>query len=273
MVMQFHREILELDCSTEQSRICKFIQNQIKHIKREGIVVGLSGGVDSALSAALCVKAVGVDNVLGLILPERESDPGSRTKAHKQAEILGIKTKTVDITGVLESFGAYRKRDDYIKQIFPEYTQNYRFKITLPRDLLVKDAYNFYSLTIQDEQGHEKTMRLNNKAVQGITAATDTKQRTRMMYLYYYAELMNYLVCGTTNKSEILQGYFVKYGDGGVDLEPIAHLYKTQVYQLSQHMGIIKEILESTPSPDTFSAPVSDEEFFFRMPYESLDHS
>jgi NAD+ synthase len=269
--MRFHKNILKIESVHEVSRICTFIQNQMKLMKREGVVIGLSGGIDSALSAALSVKAVGTDKVLGVILPEKESDPDSRKKAIKQAEELGIETKTVDITSVLESFGSYEKRDDIIKQIFPEYTRDYRSKITLPSDILSKDAYNFFTLTIQDELGQKKSARLNNTAIHGITAATDTKQRTRMTYLYFFAESMNYMVCGTTNKSEVIQGYFVKYGDGGVDIEPLAHLYKTQVYQLSHHIGVIKEILESTPSPDTFSAQVSDEEFYFRIPYESLD--
>lgn len=269
--MNFHKDILKVDCKSEVERICSFIQQQILAMKREGAVVGLSGGIDSAVSAALCVKAIGKDKVLGLILPERDSNPISAEYANKQAKELGIRTETIDITPTLKGFGTYEKRDKIIRTIFPEYTSRYKLKITLPADLLSRDAFNFFTLKIDDGNGNIKSARLNKEMLNGIVAATDTKQRTRMMHLYYYAENKNYLVCGTTNKTETIQGFFVKYGDGGVDIEPIAHLYKTQVYQLSEYLGIIKEIIERTPSPDTFSFQVSDEEFYFRIPYEKLD--
>jgi NAD+ synthase len=240
-------------------------------MKRDGIIIGLSGGVDSALAAGLCVKALGKDKVFSLILPEKESSPDSAIFAKKQAKELGIDFELIDITSTLEGFGTYNKRDEVIKGIFPEYNSNYKLKITLPADLLSKDAFNFFTLTIDDGSGNIKTGRLGKDTLNGIVAATDTKQRTRMMHLYYYAEKKNYLVCGTTNRSEVIQGFFVKYGDGGVDIEPLAHLYKNQVYQLSKHLGVIPEIIERAPSPDTFSYAVTDEEFYFRIPYEKLD--
>jgi NAD+ synthase len=265
--MDFHKDILKLDSKSEVERICSFIVQQVRAVKRDGIVVGLSGGIDSALCAALCVKALGKDRVFGLILPERESNPVSAEYATKHAEELGINTETVDITPVLEAFGTYRKRDDVIRGVFPEYDSESRSKITLPADLLSKDSLNFFTLKIDDGKGNIKTARLNKKMLNGIVAATDTKQRTRMMHLYYYAEKMNYIVCGTTNRTEVIEGFFVKYGDGGVDIEPLSHIYKTQVYQLSEYLGVIREIIERAPSPDTWSFQVSDEEFYFRMPY------
>ncbi|OFY50685.1 MAG: NAD(+) synthase, partial [Bacteroidetes bacterium RBG_13_46_8] len=141
----------------------------------------------------------------------------------------------------------------------------------MPADLLSKDAFNLFTLKINDKNGNIKTARLNKEELNGIVSATCTKHRTRMVQLYYYAENKNYLVCGTTNKTEAIQGFFVKYGDGGVDIEPLAHLYKTQVYQLAEHLGVIKEIMERAPSPDTFSFPVTDEEYYFRIPYDKLD--
>ena len=269
--MDFHKNILQIACKSEVKRICSFIQNQIREMKRDGIVIGLSGGIDSAVSAAICVKAIGKDKVFGLILPEKESNPVSAEYAKKHAKELDIETKTIDITPTLEAFKTYEKRDKVIKKVFPEYNNEYKSKITLPADLLDRDAFNFFTLKIDDGKGNIKSARLDKKMLNGIVAATDSKQRTRMMHLYYYAEMKNYIVCGTTNKTETLEGFFVKYGDGGVDIEPIGHLYKTQIYQLAEYLGVISEIIERAPSPDTFSFQVSDEEFYFRIPYATLD--
>ncbi|TFG50400.1 MAG: NAD(+) synthase [Candidatus Brocadiia bacterium] len=269
--MEFHKDVLKLDSKSEVERICEFIRQELRDMKRGGVVIGLSGGIDSALCAALCVDALGKDKVFGLILPEKESNPVSAEYAAKHAEKLGIETETVDIAPTLEAFGAYRKRDDMIRGVFPEYDSESKSKITLPADLLSKDSLNVFTLKIDDGKGNVKSARLNKKSLNGIVAATNSKQRTRMMYLYYYAEMKNYIVCGTTNKTEVIEGFFVKYGDGGVDIEPLSHLYKTHVYQLSEHLGVIREIIERPPSSDTWSFQVSDEEFYFRIPYEILD--
>jgi len=269
--MDFHKDILKIDCAREAGRISDFIRLEVAAMKREGAVVGLSGGIDSALASELCVRALGKDKVFGLILPERESNPVSREYALKHAAELGIPAEVVDITAALEGFGTYEKRDRVVRRVFPDHRPGHRIKLTLPSDLLARDAFNVFALTVDDGRGGVRSARLNKELLNGIVAATDTKQRTRMMHLYYYAEKMNRLVCGTTNKTEAIQGFFVKYGDGGVDIEPIAHLFKTQVFQLSEHLGVIREIRDRTPSPDTFSIPVSDEEFYFRIPYDKLD--
>ncbi len=269
--INFHKDVLNIDCSKEAERIGKFIREQAVRLKRYGAVIGLSGGVDSALSAALCVRALGKDKVWGLMLPDKESSPDSEEFGTRHARKLGIRCEKVDITPVLQAFGSYEKRDAVAHSIFPEFTSEYKLKITLPSDLLNKDSLNFFTLTVIDPQGNAKSARLNNEQAKGIIAATCTKHRTRMMTQYYYAEKMNYFVCGTTNKTEALQGLFVKYGDGGVDIEPIAHLFKAQVFQLAEYMGVIPEILRRKPCPDTYSAPVTDEEWYFRMPYGLLD--
>jgi NAD+ synthase len=269
--MKFSKDILRINCEIEADRISDFIKDQVKAMHREGVVLGISGGVDSALSAALSAKAIGKDKVLGLILPERESSSQSAEFALKYTKLLGIRTQLVDITPILEAFGTYEKRDTVARSIFPEFGQGDKLKITLPSNILNKDSLNFFTLTTINSNGFTKKTRLNNEQARGIIAATCTKHRIRMMIQYYFAEKANYLVCGTTNKSEVVQGLFVKYGDGGVDIEPIAHLYKNQVFQLADYLGVIKEILERDPCPDTYSAPVTDEEWYFRMPLKQLD--
>lgn len=269
--MGFNKDVLKIDAQAETARICDFIRQQVSVMKRDGVVVGMSGGIDSAVAVALCTKALGTESVLGLIMPERESNPISAEYALRHAAQLGIKTLTVDITTTLEALGTYQRRDEYVRRIFPEYTPSHKSKIALPADLLARDTYNLFTLIIDTGTGNAKSARLDRTSLHGIIAATDTKQRTRMVHLYIFAELNNYLVCGTTNRSEDLQGFFVKYGDGGVDIEPVAHLYKMQVYQLAEHLVVTREIIERVPSPDTFSFVQSDEEFYFRMPYDKLD--
>jgi NAD+ synthase len=267
----FHKDVLKTDYEHEAERIAAFIRQETLAQRREGAVIGLSGGVDSALAGELCVRALGREKVFGLILPEKDSHPTSKEYALKQARKMGIEAETVDITPALEGLGTYEKRDEKIREVFPEYSAQFKLKITLPSDLLAKDAFNFFTLTLDDGKGNTRTARLKKEALAGIVAATNTKQRTRMVHLYYHAEKMNYLVCGTTNRSEAVQGFFVKYGDGGVDIEPIVHLYKTQVYGLAEHLGVIPETLKRPASPDTYTFYVSDEEFFFRIPFRELD--
>ncbi len=270
--MKYHKDVLKIDCKEQVEKMCDFIHRQTLSMRRDGIIIGLSGGVDSAVSAELCLRAVGKEKVFGLILPEKESSPVSEEYARKQAEKMSLAFEIVDITPTLEGFGTFEKRDEVIRTVFPEYNKDtHRIRITLPPDLLLKDAFNFFTLQMEDKNGNIQSARLKKDQLNGIVAATDTKQRTRMMHLYYYAEKMNYLVCGTTNRNETIQGFFVKFGDGGVDIEPIASLYKNQVYALAEHMGVIPEIIQRAPSPDTYSFEVSDEEFYFRMPYDKLD--
>lgn len=270
--MIFSRDILKLNCQETANEIQNFIKNEVfNKFKKKGAVIGLSGGVDSALSAALCVNALGAENVIGLILPEEETNPCSIDYAKLHAKQLDIKTFHIDITSILSSFNVYSKKNEIIMKIFPDFKEDMRYRLTLPQNLLDKDRFNIYSLEIEIKPGEIISKHMNIKDYRELVALTNIKQRTRMVLLYYFAEKNNYIVLGTTNKTEYLQGFFVKYGDGGVDIEPLADLYKTQVFELAEYLNVPEVIVQRKPSPDTYSLEVSDTEFYYCIPFDKLD--
>ena len=270
--MELTKDLLKIDAAKVADELAGFIRDQMKNFfKRKGAVIGLSGGIDSAVAGALCVKALGKERVHGLILPERDSNPVSREYGIAAAKSLGITWEEIDLTPMLGAFGVYSRRDAIVRKYFPDLKGDYQFRLTLPQDLLDRDRINVYHLEVKAEDGSVKAVRLSPDGYLGIIAANDIKQRTRMIQLYYAAEKRYYIVCGTTNLPEALQGFFVKYGDGGVDIEPLAPLYKDQVFQLGRHLAVPKEILDRTPSPDTYSYVVSDQEFYFCIPYDLID--
>jgi NAD+ synthase len=271
-VVQFHRDVLTLDPAAETERILTHLRSSVLELLgRKGAVVGLSGGVDSSVVLALCARAFGPDRVVGLLLQEKESSPQNAALARKVARQCSVPLIAEEITAALEGFGCYRRRDEAIRRVFPEYDSTYRAKITLPGGLLDRDSLNLFSLTIVSPEGVEQTKRLPLQEYLHIVAATNFKQRTRMSMLYHHAETRLYAVVGTANKNERDQGFFVKYGDGGIDVDAIVHLYKTQVYQLAAYLGIPEEIQGRAPTSDTYSAGSTEEEFFFRLPFETMD--
>lgn len=258
--------------STEIDRITGFIRTSIhKTLKRKGAVLGISGGIDSSVVLALCVRALGPKRVVALMLPEGESSPESAELAGKLAKQFGVQTITEDITPALEGFGCYRRRDEAIRRLFPDFEAGWGAKIVLPGNLLESATLNIFRLTVTDPDGREYTKRLPPAEYLQIVAASNFKQRTRMAMLYYHAEARNYAVVGTANRNEHALGFFVKHGDGGVDLQPIGHLFKTQVYQLAELLDIPAEIRARTPTSDTYPGGSTQEEFFFRLPFAILD--
>ena len=271
--MAFDRNVLKIDPAQELEKLSTFIVNELKVVfRRKGIVVGLSGGIDSACIAAVAVHAIGKERVIGLVLPDAESNPISSEYACKHAQALGIEHREIDITPTVESVTNYARRDEFIQTLVPEYTPDYKYNITLPTDLLERDSYNYYCLQVQLPDGEIKQKRLNLEGFRTITSFANIKIRSRMLHLYAEAERRHLMVAGTTNRTEFILGDFCKYGDGGTDIEPLSYLYKNQIYQLSEYLNVIPEIIERQPSPDTFSLPVSDQEFFFRIAFDKLDH-
>ena len=270
--MAFTKNDLKIDPEKTTNELTQKIREIIsRKFHKRGAVIGISGGIDSSVCLALTVRALGLDKVLGLALPEADSDPESLKLAQMLADLYGIRLLVEDITDALKGFKTYERRDEAIKRVFPEYTSEYKAKIVLPNDLLDKETLNVFYLTIISPDGTEKTKRLPLKEYLQIVAASNFKQRSRMAMLYYHAERLNYAVIGTGNKNEHEQGFFVKWGDGGADIKPIAHLFKTQVYQLAEYLNVPKEIQERTPTTDTYSAESTQEEFFFRVPFEIGD--
>jgi len=252
------------------SSIENFVKDEIsKKFQKQGAVIGISGGIDSAVMAAICAKAIGSEQILGLIMPEKESNPTSQILAKRLGEKFQIKTKIIDITSILESFGVYKIKEQIVKERFPDFNDDCKYRIAVPSKFSSSIGIPF--LEILDNKNKKYQFKISLSEFLTLTAASSIKHRVRMTMLYYYAEKNNFCVVGTTNKSEFLQGYFVKYGDGGTDIEPLTNLYKSQIYQIGQFLEIPHEILNNDPSPDIWSFSTSDEEFFYSVPYHIVD--
>jgi len=272
--LNFSKDLLVIkDVETEISRIAdKIRHNILVDLKRKGAVVGISGGIDSSLVLALAVKALGPDKVLGIMLPEKESSSNSVILARELADKFGVDTLVEDISDALTGFGCYERRDEAVKRVFTEFNpQTYKCKIGIHQSGMTQSLPPVFYLTIISPSGEEKKKVIPLKEYLQIVAASNFKQRSRMAMLYYHAESLHYAVVGTANKHEIEQGFFVKHGDGGVDLMPIGHLYKTQVYQIAAALGIPESIIKRLPTTDTYSAEQTQEEFFFQLPFHEMD--
>lgn len=265
-----HANALQLDPQRETERIASWIKHALGGLKKKGVVVGLSGGIDSSVVTALCVQALGKEQVFGLFMPEPESSDDSIRLGQLLATSLGIAAMTEDIGPILNGAGCHERRDDAIRTVIPEYNKSYKCKIVLPH-VLDGGEYRLFYVVVQSADGLLKKARLPAGAYHTLVAATSFKQRARKMMEYYHADRLNYAVVGSVNRLEYDQGFFVKNGDGAADLKPIAHLYKTQVYQLAEFLGIPEQIRQRPPTTDTYSLAQSQEEHYFSIPYGKMD--
>ncbi len=242
-----------------------------KDLKRRGLVVGISGGIDSSATVAVAVKALGRERVFGLLMPERHSDAETPSLSRLVAETFGIESAYEDISGVLEAVGFYRRYDEAVREVIPAYGAGWKSKIVIQH---ASDAtgFSFFSVVAESPSGETVRERLPLKTYLAIVAATNFKQRVRKMLEYYHADRLNFAVAGTPNRLEYDQGFFVKNGDGSADVKPIAHLYKTQVYRLAEHLGVPEAICRRAPTTDTYGLAQGQDEFYFLVPYQQMDH-
>lgn len=268
---QFSPETLALDAEAEIERIVSAMRSQLRtHLRRRGLVLGLSGGIDSSVCTALAARALGPERVLALLMPENDSDPESLSLGRCVADTFGIGSIVEDIGPSLAAMGCYERRDNFIRKLAPEFGAGWGCKVVIANALAGR-GYAVSSLVVQSPDGQKRELRMTAEIYQGIVAATNMKQRTRKQMEYYHADRLNYAVIGTPNLLEYDQGFFVKNGDGAADIKPIAHLYKSQVYQLAAHLGVPEDIRARPPTTDTWSMAQSQEEFYFSLPYDLMD--
>lgn len=271
--MSLDPKVLELDPATETERLAEVVRRQVRReLRRQGGVVGVSGGVDSAIVLALAVRALGPGRVVGVMMPDKHSSPESEDLALELGNKLGVEMFKEDVTDGLAGLGCYRRQAEAIQHYFPDFDPDRdKFKIHLAEGILDQDRLNYFLLTVEFADGTSKTERLGPRQLNQIVAATNFKQRARTAMLYYYGESMNYAVIGTCNRNEWAVGFIVKHGDIAVDIKPIQHLYKSQVYALADYLGVPQGITSRPPTSDTYSAEQTQEEFFFSLPFQQLD--
>lgn len=267
---KLNARVLDIDGAAETDRVAKrLVEIVARTLHRRGMIIALSGGVDSSVCAALAVRALGPGKVFGLMLPEKDSSSTSLTRGKLVAEQLGIAYAVENIGPTLEAIGCYRWRDEAMRAVFPEYGADWKSKIAIAGG--AQGRINYFKLVVQSPSGEVREVRLPLKEYLQIVAATNYKQRIRKTIEYFHADRLNYAVIGTPNRLEYDQGFFVKNGDGSADLKPIAHLYKTQVYALARYLGLPEEICSAAPTTDTYSMQQGQDEFYFALPYDKMD--
>ncbi len=268
---KFSAETLKLDAEAEIERISGWLRETVlKDLRKRGAVLGLSGGIDSSVTAALCARALGPGKVTGIFMPEHDSDPDSLKLGRALAEAVGVETVLEDIGPALAAAGCYTRRDGFIRQIVPEFGEGWGCKVVL-ENALTGRGYNISWLVVANPAGEQSRHRMPLEVYLGMIAAANMKQRTRKQIEYYHADRLNFAVAGTPNRLEYDQGFFVKNGDGAADLKPIAHLYKSQVYQFAEALGVPADIRRRPPTTDTWSLPQGQDEYYFSLPYDRMD--
>lgn len=262
-------EILSFDRQQTVDRISAGIKAHLRRLRRRGVVVAMSGGIDSSACAALCVEALGPSKVYGLLLPESDSSSASAEKGELLAKHLGIQYELQNIAPTLEAVGCYRNRDAAMKATLPQLGKDWKTKIVITGG--TEGQINHFKLVAKSPDGQLHEARMGIKEYLQVVAATNFKQRVRKMVEYYHADRLNYAVIGTPNRLEYDQGFFVKNGDGTADIKPIAHLYKSQVYALARHFNLPEPICSSIPTTDTYSLEQGQDEFYFALGYKDMD--
>ncbi|MBT3294597.1 MAG: NAD(+) synthase [Verrucomicrobia bacterium] len=264
-------ELMKLDAPAAIAETTEAIRTQVHYdLGRRGAIVAISGGIDSSVVAALCVEALGREHVIGLMLPERDSSEQTLPLSQLLADHLGIRVFTENITPILDGCGCYRRRDEAIQSLIPDYGPDYKSKL-VNEGLLETGNSHVFSIVVEAPDGTQQQVETPIDVLMQVVAATNFKQRTRKMLEYYYADRFHYAVTGTPNRLEYELGFFVKNGDGAADLKPVAHLYKSHVFQLARHLGLPQTLIDQTPTTDTYSLTQTQEEFYFAMPLEMLD--
>jgi len=249
--------------------VSTFLHDEIfEKFHKRGAIIGLSGGIDSAVTMELCAKALGPEKILGLTMFEKESNEHSKSLISRISKNYDVKIENIDITTILDSYGVYSNREEIVKNIFPNFNSNCKYRVVVPPNF---NSIGMPYLEVLDDENKQHKLKITSSDFLSLTAATSIKHRVRMSLLYYHAEKNNLSVVGTTNKSEFLQGYFVKYGDGGSDIEPLVNFYKSQVYQIGDFLNIDNDIMINAASPDVWSYSTTDEEFFYTVPYNIVD--
>jgi NAD+ synthase len=267
----FSRDVLALDVERKSAALAAALRRAVVgRLRRRGVVVAVSGGIDSSCVAALAARALGPERVLALLMPERDSSEEATRYGLAQCQALGIRHELQDIAPTLEAAGCYRLRDAALRAVLPAFRPEMAWKLVMHADRLHTDALNLPFVVVRTDEG-DRRLRLTPDAYAQIVAATNMKQRTRKLLEYTAADRLGYAVAGTPNRLEYDQGFFVKLGDGAADVKPIAGLYKTQVYALAAHLGVLPEILARPPTTDTFSLPQTQEEFYFSVDFRTLD--
>jgi NAD+ synthase len=263
-------DVLKIDLEAEANRICERLREAVaKTLHKRGLVVAISGGIDSSTCLALSVRALGPDRVFALMMPERASADDSAARATVLAEHLGVRYVKTDLAPALEGIGCYEWQEEAIRRVVPEYGEGWRMKIIIAGG--VEGRVNHFKLVTVSPKGETREDRLNLPDYLQIVAATNLKQRMRKTLEYSHADRLNYAVVGTPNRLEYDQGFFVKNGDGSADVKPIAHLYKSQVYAMAKHLGLPERVCAAVPTTDTYSLPQGQDEFYFALPYREMD--